>query len=100
MKVFRSYLRKFILVFFDDIFIYSNTMTEHLGHLKIVFEILKSNELYAKASKRVFCNNQVEYLGHVISSVKVLTNPKKIRAILDWPIPSNIKQLRGFFSLT
>ena len=66
-EIFRSYLRKFIIVFFDDILIYSNTLSDHLGHLQTVFEILKTNDLYAKASKCVFCSNQIEYFGHVIS---------------------------------
>jgi hypothetical protein len=74
-KVFQSHLWKFILVFFDDILIYSNTMNEHLGHLKIVFEILKSNKLYAKANKCVFYSNQVEYLGHIIFAAGVWTDP-------------------------
>jgi len=99
-ELFRSQLRKFILVFFYDILIYSNSMTEHLGHLRTVFKILKTNLLYAKFSKCVFCSNQVEYLGHVISTTGVSTDPHKIKAILDWPLPSNIKQLRGFLGLT
>jgi hypothetical protein len=86
-------------VFFDDILIYSNIMNEHLRHLKIVFEILKSNKLYAKANKCVFYSNQVEYLGHIIFVAGVWIDPQKIKVILDWPIPSNIKQLRGFLGL-
>jgi hypothetical protein len=75
-------------------------MTEHLGHLRIVFTILQTNLLYAKASKCVFCSPQVEYLGHVISAAGVSTDPYKIKAILNWPLPCNIKQLRGFLGLT
>ena len=84
----------------SDILIYSNTLSDHLGHLKTVFEILKFNELYAKSSKCVFYSNQVEYLGHVISSAWVSTNSQKIKAIINWYVPSNIKQLRGFLGLT
>jgi hypothetical protein len=93
--LFMDQLRKFILVFFDDILIYSHSMTEHLGHLRTVFTILQTNLLYAKASKYVFCSPQVEYLGHVISAAGVSTDPHKIEAILNWPLPCNIKQLRG-----
>lgn len=82
-EIFRSYLRKFILVFFDNILIYSNTLSDHLGHLQTVFELLKTNNLYAKASKCVFCSSQIEYLGHVISSAGVETDPQKIKAIID-----------------
>ena len=99
-EIFQSYLSKFILVFFYDILIYSNTLSNHLGHLQTVFEILKTNDLYVKASKCVFCSSQIEYLGHVISSAGVATDPQKIKAIIDWPVPSNIKQLRGFLGLT
>jgi len=98
--LFRDQLRKFILVFFDDILIYSHSMTEHLGHLRIVFTILQTNLLYAKASKCVFYSPQVEYLGHVISAAGVSTDPHKIEAILNWPLPCNIKQLKGFLGLT
>jgi hypothetical protein len=95
--LFMDQLRKFILVFFDDILIYIHSMTEHLGHLRTVFTILQTNLLYAKASKYVFCSPQVEYLGHVISAAGVSTDPHKIEAILNWPLPCNIKQLRGFW---
>src|SRR3954466_10953678 len=61
------YLRIFILVFFDDILMYIKNMQEHLEHLKIVFDLLRSNKFYAKPSKCVFAVSQVEYLGHVVS---------------------------------
>ena len=62
-------------MFFDDILIYSNTMTNHSRHLKIVFEILNSNKLYANANKYVFYSNQVEYLGYIIFVTRVSTDP-------------------------
>jgi hypothetical protein len=74
-EIFQNYLRRFILVFFDDILIYINTLVDHLSHLETVFKLLKINELYAKASKCVFCSNQVKYLGHIISSAGVATDP-------------------------
>jgi len=66
-EVFRKHLRKFVLVFFDDILIYSQTMTEHLEHLHTVFELLKGHQLVAKRNKCAFGIPQVKYLGHVIS---------------------------------
>ena len=76
-------------------------MTEHLDHLRTVFTILQTNLLYAKSSKCVFCSSHVEYLGHVISAAGVSTDPHKIQAILNWPLPgNNIKHLRGFLGLT
>ena len=97
--VFKPYLRKFILVFFDDILIYSPTFDLHLIHLRTTFEILRSNTLYAKRSKCSFGDQHVEYLGHIISFNGVATDPKKIEAMLNWPVPTTIKQLRGFLGL-
>jgi hypothetical protein len=93
-------LRKFVLVFFDDILIYSKSLTEHISHLKQVFQLLKSNNLFAKVSKCTLAIEQVDYLGHLISSKGVATDPKKIEAIINWPPPENVTQLRGFLGLT
>jgi hypothetical protein len=93
-------LRKFVLVFFDDILIYSKSFTEHISHLKQVFQLLKSNNLFAKVSKCTFATEKVDYLGHLISSKEVATDPKKIEAIINWPSPENVTQLRGFLGLT
>ena len=98
--IFRDHLRKFILVFFDDILVYSRAMAEHLVHLGVVFEILGAHQLVAKKSKCVFGAGQMEYLGHVISKEGVTTDPLKVTAISQWPIPKTIKQLRGFLGLT
>nr|XP_034889166.1 uncharacterized protein LOC118029398 [Populus alba] len=98
--VFRKHLRKFVLVFFDDILIYNQSMTDHLQHLQIVFELLQEHQLVAKRSKCAFGIPQVEYLRHVISKEGVATDPRKIQAVRDWPEPQNVKQLRGFLGLT
>jgi len=82
-EIFRRHLRKFVLVFFNDILIYSQTMTQHLEHMHIVFELLKGHQLVAKRSKCVFGIPQVDYLGHVISKEGVATDPKKIHAITN-----------------
>jgi hypothetical protein len=82
-EVFHRHLWKFVLVFFDDILIYSQTMTELLEHLQTVFELLKGHQLVAKRNKCAFGIPQVEYLGHVISKEGVTTKPKKIQAITD-----------------
>jgi hypothetical protein len=99
-RVFSHLLRKILLVFFDDILIYSKTKEEHLQHIKIVLEVLRTNKLFAKRSKCVFATPQVEYLGHVISKAGVATDPQKIIAVKDWPLPTNTTKLRGFLGLT
>lgn len=97
---FHPYLRKFVLVFFDDILIYTKTWKEHLKHLEKVLSLLEENQFYAKKSKCTFGKQEVEYLGHVISKEGVKVDPKKIKAINEWPQPKNISKLRGFLGLT
>lgn len=99
-EVFKPYMRKFVLVFFDDILIYSKSISEHLGHLKLVLQIMQDHTLYAKKSKCTFAVTQVEYLGHIISDKGVATDPAKIEAMKEWLVPKNVKQLRGFLGLT
>ncbi|XP_026428595.1 uncharacterized protein LOC113324489 [Papaver somniferum] len=97
--IFRPYLRKFVLVFFDDILIYSKNMSEHLEHLSAVFEVLRQHQLFVKQSKCTFAQQSIGYLGHVISSQGVAVENEKIQSILSWPIPTTIKALRGFLGL-
>ncbi|KAJ0744829.1 putative nucleotidyltransferase, Ribonuclease H [Helianthus annuus] len=97
--LFRPYLRKFILVFFDDILIYSKSWVEHLGHLGHVLQILEANQLFVKESKCTFGVLKVAYLGHLISDKGVEVDPTKITAVLNWPVPTNAKGVRGFLGL-
>jgi len=99
-QVFKPYLRKFILVFFDDIFVYSKSQTQHLEHLKLTFEVLRQHTLFAKISKCSFEVPVVEYLGHVISRRGVATDLAKVTAMREWHVPTSVKQLRGFLGLT
>jgi hypothetical protein len=98
--IFSQYLRKFVLVFFDDILIYSKTPEQHLAHLKLVLDIFRKHKLKAKLSKCTFGQPQVEYLGHIITGTGVYTNPSKIKEIVDWKVPVSLKKLRGFLGLT
>ncbi|GJX69685.1 transposon ty3-G gag-pol polyprotein [Tanacetum coccineum] len=97
--LFRQYLRKFILVFFDDILIYSKSIDEHVEHVREVLGILKANHLFVKASKCCFGVTQVNYLGHVINSNGVSVEAAKVEAVLSWPVPTNAKGVRGFLGL-
>ena len=99
-EIFRLYLGKFVLVFFDDILIYSKSEEEHLEHLRMVLTILAKQGLYANKKKCSFGQKQVEYLGHVISEAGVATEDSKTEAMKLWPTPKTIKHLRGFLGLT
>ncbi|GJR99717.1 ty3-gypsy retrotransposon protein [Tanacetum coccineum] len=98
-QLFSPYLRKFVIVFFDDILIYSANLAAHLEHLHCVFQRLQDNHFYVKESKCVFGATTLEYLGHIISVHGVEMDPKKISAVVDWPIPTNQRQVRGFLGL-
>lgn len=95
--IFWEVARTSVLVFFDDILVYSNSWEEHLSHLEEVFTILRAQQLYLKSSKCTFGATIIEYLGHFISAEGVSTDPKKIQAITDWPTPLTQKQLRRLF---
>ena len=98
--IFRPFLRKFVLVFFDDILVYSNSEQEHLTHLKQVLTVLMKHCFVANRSKCKFGRLQVDYLGHIISGEGVSVDPEKIKCILEWPEPKNVKEVRGFLGLT
>jgi hypothetical protein len=97
--IFRDQLRKSVLVFFNDILIYSRSWKENMRHLDEVLIIMEAQSLYAKESKCEFGMTELLYLGHIISAQGVQVHQEKIRAILDWPTPRNVTELRSFFGL-
>jgi len=92
-SIFAAVLLKFVLVFFDDILIYSPDWQSHLAHLMQVLSILQTHILYAKLSKCSFGQQQVKYLGHIVSKEGVRVDTTKIEAIQNWPQPVSVKQL-------
>jgi hypothetical protein len=97
--IFRPYLKKFVLVFFDNILVYSHNEEEHVRHLRMIFETLVRHKLFAKQSKCKFANSEIEYLGHIISGQGVHANPSKVESMIKWPKPNTLKSLRGFLGL-
>lgn len=96
----RPFLRKFVLVFFDDILVYSDSFTAHLDHLRCILQLLSENHYYAKLSKCVFGVQSISYLGHIITGTGVFPDLEKVKAIQDWPVPLTLTALRGFLGLT
>ncbi|KZV13849.1 hypothetical protein F511_44950 [Dorcoceras hygrometricum] len=96
----RPHLRKFVLVFFDDILIYSSSLGEHANHLQTVLDILQQNQLFVNEKKCCFGLIEIEYLGHIISGEGVAVDRKKVDCVEAWPVPRNIKGLRGFLGLS
>jgi hypothetical protein len=95
-KVFMEYLDRFVVVFIDDILIFSKTMEEHEEHLRLVLEKLRSNQLHAKFSKCEFWLTEVAFLGHVISVGGVSVDPGKIKDMLNWMPPTTVSEIRSF----
>jgi hypothetical protein len=97
--VLRPFLRRFVLVFFDDILIYSKSWGEHLRHIRTVLEELQHHQLFLKRTKCAFGAASVGYLGHIISEAGVAMDPAKVQAIRDWPTPRSARAVRGFLGL-
>lgn len=99
-EIFRPYLRKFILVFFDDILIYSPNEETHKNHLHVALQLLTDHQLLLNEKKCEFGQRRLSYLGHEISEKGVSAEETKIKAMTEWATPRNIKELRGFLGLT
>nr|GEZ87325.1 putative reverse transcriptase domain-containing protein [Tanacetum cinerariifolium] len=95
----KPYLDKFVIVFIDDILIYSKSKQEHEEHLKLILELLKKEQLYAKFSKCEFWVPKVQFLGHVIDSQDIHVDPTKIESIKDWASPKTAMEIRQFVGL-
>ncbi|KAD2804787.1 hypothetical protein E3N88_38164 [Mikania micrantha] len=98
-RVCKPYLDQFVIVFIDDILIYSRNKKEHEQHLRTVLELLKEERLYAKFSKCEFWLREVQFLGHVINSDGIHVDPAKIEAIKNWDVPTTPTEIRSFLGL-
>jgi hypothetical protein len=98
-KVFMEYLDKFVMVFIDDILIYSRSEEEHEEHLRLVLKKLQEHRLYVKLSRCEFWMKQVAFLGHVISKGGISVDPSKVQDILSWNAPTSVSDIRSFLGL-
>ncbi|WVZ76070.1 hypothetical protein U9M48_024072 [Paspalum notatum var. saurae] len=98
-SVFMNELDKFVVVFIDDILIYSKSEEEHKEHLRIVLTRLREHKLYAKFSKCAFCLKEVSFLGHILSKKGVAVDPSKVKDILNWKQPETVTEIRSFLGL-
>jgi len=99
-SILSKYLDKFVIVFIDDILIYSKNEQEHQDHLRIVLQTLREQQLFAKFSKCEFYQSKIQYLGHVISKEGISLDPVKIKAITEWPVPRDVTDVRSFMGIT
>jgi hypothetical protein len=98
-KVFMDYLDKFMVVFIDDILIFSKNEEDHDEHLRLVLQKLRENQLYAKLNKCKFWLKEVSFLGHIISEGGISVDPSKVKDVLSWKTPQNVSDIRSFLGL-
>jgi hypothetical protein len=98
-KVFMDYLYTFVVIFIDDILVYSKSEAEHEKHLNLVLQRLREHKLYAKLSKCEFWIDEVPFLGHVISKGGIVVDPGKVKDVLEWKTPQTVKEVRSFLGL-
>jgi hypothetical protein len=98
-NVFSEYLDDFVIVFLDDILVYSKNVAEHLKHLKTVLQTLREHKLYAKLSKCEFFKSEISFLGHIVTKDGLKMEPSKVKDVMDWPQPKNVHDIRSFLGL-
>ena len=98
-SIFREQLDDFIVIFLDDILVYSRDLVSYVAHVKKTFKILWHHLLYAKVSKCEFFKSSVHYLGHVVSENGLSPDPAKVQSVAQWEVPTNVSEVRSFLGL-
>ena len=98
-RVFRPYVDQFVVVFIDDILVYSKDAQEHEQHMKIVLQTLREKKLFAKLSKCDFWLNEVSFLSHIVLAKGIRVDPTKVEAVVNWKPPRNVTEVRSFLGL-
>ena len=98
-QVFEDFLDKFVIVFIDDILVYSKSREEYAQHLRLVLQRLKDKQLYAKFKKCEFWLNKVIFLGHIVSHEGIMVDLAKVKAVSQWKQPRNMSEVRSFLGL-
>ncbi|PKI73150.1 hypothetical protein CRG98_006461 [Punica granatum] len=97
--VLRAFIGKLVVVYFDDILVYSKSLKDHIHHLRCMLQALRHEELYANMKKCTFCMDRVVFLGFVISSKGIQVDEEKVKAIKNWPTPKSVTEIRSFHGL-
>nr|GFA35658.1 putative reverse transcriptase domain-containing protein [Tanacetum cinerariifolium] len=98
-RIFHEFLDKFVIMFIDDILVFSKSKEEHEDHLRTVLQTLRQEKLYAKFSKCDFWLSSVAFLGHIVSAEGITMDPAKVEAITKWPRPTSVTEVRSFLGL-
>ena len=98
-RVFRPYVDQFVVVFINNILVYSKDRENHDTHLRVMLETLRKEQLYAKLSECEFWLNEVSFLGHIVSKERIRVDLKKIEVVVEWKPPRNVTEVRSFLGL-
>jgi hypothetical protein len=99
-SILAPFLKKNLIVFMDDVLVYSSSVSQHADHLRKVLQVLRLNKFFFNLSKCAFAQSELEYLGNNISRDGVATDPRKTQTMVQWPTPTNLTELKGFLGLT
>lgn len=98
--IFAPFLLKFVVIFFDDILLYSASLSDHVLHMHQIFQCLAEHQFYLKLSKCSFDRDKIDYLGHLVDAYGIHVDPSKIEVMVNWSVPKTLKQLRAFLGFT